>query len=77
LLARACVDRIDACFRSQEKNDMLFLLSEAGLRYNDNAIAAGAQTERRDLAGPVRDLLGGETSPAAFSVQNRPTFCLA
>ena len=26
----------------------------------------GAQTERRGLAGPVRDLLGGETSPAAL-----------
>jgi hypothetical protein len=26
----------------------------------------GAQTERRGLAGPVRDLLGRETSPAAF-----------
>src|SRR5262249_11909912 len=25
----------------------------AGLRYNENAIAAGAQTERRGLAGPV------------------------
>jgi hypothetical protein len=45
---------------------MMILPSEAGLRYNDNAIAAGAQTERRGLAGPVRDLLGGETSPAAF-----------
>jgi hypothetical protein len=28
--------------------------------------APGAQTERRGDAGPVRDLLGGETSPAAF-----------
>jgi hypothetical protein len=27
-------------------------------------IASGAQTERRGLAGPVRYLLGGETSPA-------------
>jgi hypothetical protein len=25
-----------------------------------------AQTERRGLAGPVRDLLGGVNSPAAF-----------
>jgi hypothetical protein len=24
------------------------------------------QTERRDEAGPVRDLLGGKASPAAF-----------
>jgi hypothetical protein len=41
-------------------------LSGAGLRYNDNAIGLGAQTERRGLGGPVRDLLGGETSLAAF-----------
>jgi hypothetical protein len=26
----------------------------------------GAQTERRGGAGPVRGLLGGKTSPAAF-----------
>jgi hypothetical protein len=32
----------------------------------------GAQTERRGLAGPVRDLLGGETSPAAFSSKDTP-----
>jgi hypothetical protein len=37
----------------------------AGPRYNKKAIDPGAQTERRGLAGPVRDLLGGETSPAA------------
>jgi hypothetical protein len=30
--------------------------------------APGAQTERRGLAGPGRDLLGGETSPAALLV---------
>jgi hypothetical protein len=30
------------------------------------AIAAGAQTERRGKAWPVRDLLGGETSPAVL-----------
>src|SRR5262249_41277831 len=29
-------------------------------------VAAGAQTERRGLAGPVRASLGGTTSPAAF-----------
>jgi hypothetical protein len=45
---------------------MMVLLSEAGLRYNDDAIVAGAQTERRGGAGPVRDLLGGETSPAGL-----------
>jgi hypothetical protein len=44
----------------------VLLLSGTGLRYNEKAIAVGAQTERRGLAGPVRDLLGGETSPAAF-----------
>jgi hypothetical protein len=43
---------------------MTFLLSRAGLRYNEKAIAADAQTERRGEAGPGRDLLGGETSPA-------------
>jgi hypothetical protein len=46
---------------------MMLLLSGTGLRYNENAIAAGAQTERRGLAGPVGDLLGGENPPAAFS----------
>jgi hypothetical protein len=30
-----------------------------------SASAAGAQTERRGVAGPVGDLLGGEASPAA------------
>jgi hypothetical protein len=37
-----------------------------GPLYNAEASAIGAQTERRGLAGPVRDLLGGETSPAAI-----------
>jgi hypothetical protein len=46
---------------------MSFLLWKAGLRYHGNAFRPGAQTERRGLAGPVRDLLGGETSPAALS----------
>jgi hypothetical protein len=45
---------------------MRSLLSGPGLPYNANTIAPGAQTERRGLAGPVRDLPGGETSPAAF-----------
>jgi hypothetical protein len=45
---------------------MMLLLSRTGLRQNENAVAVGAQTERRGLAGPVRDLLGGETSPAAY-----------
>ena len=29
-------------------------------------VTAGAQTERRGVAGPVGDLLGGENPPAAF-----------
>jgi hypothetical protein len=29
-------------------------------------MTSGAQTERRGKAGPVRLLLGGEDSPAAF-----------
>jgi hypothetical protein len=45
-----------------EKHDSISF----GLRYNGKASAAGAQTERRGVAGPVRDLLGGETSPAAL-----------
>jgi hypothetical protein len=38
---------------------MEILLLRSGLRYNENATVAGAQTERRGEAGPVRDLLGG------------------
>jgi hypothetical protein len=53
-------------FRSQEENNMIFLLSRTGLRYNETATVAGAQTERRGGAGPVRGLLGGKTSPAAL-----------
>jgi hypothetical protein len=45
------------------------LLEGSGLRYKEHAIDPGAQTERRGEAGPVRDLLGGETSPAAWFVQ--------
>ena len=45
---------------------MILLLIGGGLRYNDKATAIGAQTERRGLAGPVRALLGGVCSPAAF-----------
>jgi hypothetical protein len=39
---------------------------DTGLHHNKCTKAIGAQTERRDLAGPVRALLGRETSPAAF-----------
>jgi hypothetical protein len=37
----------------------------AGLQSNEEVIVPGAQTERRDDAGPVRSLLGGQASPAA------------
>src|SRR5262249_55970225 len=48
-------------------NLMIRLLSERrGLRYNDKVITAGAQTERRGDAGPVRVLLGGGRAPAAL-----------
>src|SRR5262249_29249201 len=39
-----------------------------GLRYNEKAIAPGAQTKRPGDAGPVRALLGGENAPAALLV---------
>jgi hypothetical protein len=44
---------------------MILSLQEGGLQYSEKTNVLGAQTERRGLAGPVRDLLGGETSPAA------------
>ena len=37
-----------------------------GLRYNENVIAVGAQTERRGDAGPVRGLLGGKDLTGRF-----------
>jgi hypothetical protein len=37
-----------------------------GLRYNERAIASGAQTERRGGAWPVSVLLCGWDLPAAF-----------
>src|SRR5262249_18060332 len=40
-------------------NHMVVLRSGAGLRYNEMAIAPGAQTERPGDAGPVRASLGG------------------
>src|SRR5437588_422672 len=44
---------IPCCFRlrSQEGNHMMLVLSSVSLRWNENAIAFGAQTERRGLAG--------------------------
>jgi hypothetical protein len=54
-------------FRSQEDSHMMFLLSRAGLRpIQGKGHRIGAQTERRGLVGPVKDLLGGETSPADY-----------
>jgi hypothetical protein len=46
--------------------DQSFQQKESGPRFNEKASAVGAQTERRGLAGPVRDPLGGETSLAAL-----------
>src|SRR5688500_6686442 len=37
----------------------------AGSAYHDGTPVRGAQTVRRGGAGPVRDSLGGKTSPAA------------
>src|SRR5262249_16240322 len=51
---------------SQEENHMMLLLSRAGLRYNENAIAPGAQTERPGLAWAGEGSACGETSPADF-----------
>jgi hypothetical protein len=48
--------------------DRSFPQKESGPQFHEKAIAVGAQTERRGLAGPVRDLLGGETSPAALFI---------
>jgi hypothetical protein len=42
--------------------------ASSGLPYHERTIGAGAQTGR-----PVRDLLGGMASPAAFIRWARPT----
>jgi len=47
------------------KKAIVHLLGWVGLRYKEWAGVPCAQTERRGEAGPVRDLFGGETSPAA------------
>jgi hypothetical protein len=39
---------------------------KVGPRYNIYVTDPGAQAGRRGDAGPVRDLLGGESSPAAL-----------
>jgi len=56
---------------------MTSLLLQAGLRYNEETSIPGAQTERRGEAGPVRDLLGGVSSPAAFFTARSFLLCLA
>jgi len=50
---------------------MIQCVQNLGLRLQWQHHVPGAQTERRGLAGPVKDLLGGETSPAAFFVEGR------
>jgi hypothetical protein len=42
-----------------------------GLRYNEKAIAAGAQTERRGMALAGEESACGETSPADFSLHSK------
>src|SRR6516162_8952445 len=44
---------------------------EGGLREKEGVIGPDAQTERRGDAGPVRGLLGGKASPAAFQKATR------
>jgi hypothetical protein len=51
--------------------DVSSCVQNLGLRLQWQHHVPGVQTERRGLAGPVRDLLGGETSPAAFFVEGR------
>src|SRR5262249_9761249 len=54
--------RVQAHLPASDHNckNMIFLLFGGGLRYNDQAITPGAQTERRGDAGPVRSLLDGK-----------------
>ena len=51
---------------------MMLLLSRDGLRWNDSAITAGAQTERRGEAGLVRDLPGGWDLTDRLAVHDIP-----
>src|SRR5262249_42956943 len=58
----------------QEWNHIAALLSAAaGLHYHKQARVLGAQTERRDDAGPVRVLLGGGAAPAALFLSRSVT----
>jgi len=50
--------------RLQSSSRCLFPLFQ--LRYNENVIAVGAQTERRGDAWPVRGLLGGKDLAGRF-----------
>ena len=54
-------------FRSQEENNMMLLLSRAGLRYNEKAIAPGAdRSPERCRAGG--GLLGGKDPAGRFAL---------
>src|SRR6516164_4921503 len=61
--------------RSKQRGEPhdLRLLRESGLEYDGNGFVPGAQTESRRAGstGPVRGLLGGKTSPAAFQKATR------
>jgi hypothetical protein len=48
------------------KETTWFISFRGGLRYNASGSGPGAQTERPGVAGPVRVLLAGTTSPAVF-----------
>ncbi len=51
-----------------ECNLLMSLVVEGGLPYIEKAIGPGAHTKRPGEGRPVRDLLSGETSPAALRV---------
>src|SRR5205823_7906512 len=54
-------------FRIEESHIIHDLLLKAVCPRMATATHSGAQTERRAGAGPVRGLLGGKASPAAFA----------
>jgi hypothetical protein len=58
--------------RSHDENRMIQLLIGVGLRYSEKTTVLGAQTVRRGDARPVRDLLGGWTSPALVLLNTPP-----
>src|SRR5579872_1695920 len=53
-------------FGREEANHMTLVLSGIGLRRHNNAIAAGAQTERRGVAWPVGDRPNSKSAPATM-----------